>query len=328
MREIREQYKNQNDVILNMARIAKPLTEEQKREIDNLRSEGMAIKSIALKLHIDQTKVRKYCKTEMDKETFKSVKRGGSIKIEEKKPDIVKTIKRYVEEDGLSLDEIMIFTKLDRKTIRRIMDENDLRFPLDIMRSKYIEEPPVPAEYDLTIRSKEEDLEIVRHLKEEMLRLKWDEKLSSISFQIHADVEIGGEFHPSISDRSITEYYEKETHKFDIFIPETGDVILPIKKEEIHNWLSRCGTKECPKNPDKKYFDFLFYAVSRFELIWYEPDKYSEMVNHIHYDRLPPKPIEEKQFVGCTECPYRDECDHTGCKVRGIEYTHWKSYRH
>lgn len=310
-----------------MARIAKPLTEEQKREIDNLRREGMAIKSIALKLHIDQTKVRKYCKTEMNKETFNSVKRGGSIKIEERNPAIVKTIKRYVD-DGLSLDEIMIFTEMDRKTIRRIMDENGLKSALDILRSKCIEEPPVPADYDLTIRSKEEDLEIVRHLKEEMLRLKWDEKLSSISFQVHADVELGGEFHPSLRDRSITEYYEKEKHKFDIFIPETGDVILPIKKEEIHSWLSRLGTKESPKNPKDKYFNFLFYGVSRFDIIWYEPDKYYEMVNHIRYNNLPRKPIERKPFVACSECPYRDECDHTGCKIDGREYTHWTSYRH
>lgn len=273
-----------------MARIAKPLTEEQKREIDNLRGEGMAIKSIALKLHIDQTKVREYCKKEMNKETFNSVKRGGSHKIEEKTPAIIKTIERYVE-DGLSLDEIIMFTEMDGKTIRRIMDENGLKFPLETMRSKYVEVSPIPADYDLTIRSMEEDLEIVRHIKEEMLRLKKDEYLNSISFQVYADVEIGGEFHPSIRDRSITEYYAKEKHKFDIFIPETGDVILPIKKEEISSWRTRLGTKVSPKIPDKKYFDFLFYGVSKFDIIWYEPDKYYEMVNHIHYERLPRKPM-------------------------------------
>lgn len=259
-------------------------------EIDNLRREGMAIKSIALKLHIDQVKVREYCKNEMDEVLYKSVKRGGSIKVEEKNIAIIKTIERYVE-DGLSLDEIIMFTEMDGKTIRRIMDENGLKSPLDILRSKCIEEPPVPADYDLTIRSKEEDLEIVRHIKEEMLRLKKDEYLNSISFQVYADVEIGGEFHPSIRDRSITEYYAKEKHKFDIFIPETGDVILPIKKEEISSWRTRLGTKVSPKIPDKKYFDFLFYGVSKFDIIWYEPDKYYEMVNHIHYERLPRKPM-------------------------------------
>ena len=277
-----------------MARSKTPLTDEQKQRIDILYEECQPITYMAKELGIGTTKVMEYIKDKPNRDG--QMKKRGRKKLDDE--HIYNIIRIMVESDS-SMRMIMKYTGLSDTKIRSIMNELNIDFPRNIISSKEI---VTEANYDLTLRSYEEDMELVDELKKELGELG-----NHLTFKVHEDVTVGGTLTYIKSGEKVTKEYDTEVHKFDIFIPETGQIILPIKDdEEKQLWLCRMGSKSIDPDTYRSYTIFLISTVSKYDIIWDFMYDTNIIANRIHCHT--PRTI-------CEEYPYIKvtiEADHKG----------------
>lgn len=295
-----------------MPRTAKPLTDEQKSSILKLREEGKSIDQISKELHIFNTRVSDFLK-----ESGIVNNRSGRQKVESGDDKLISILKSFAKAN-MEVNDMVRFTGHDKDTIRRILKENNIKTAKDILQE--CSTPPDGPQYDLTIRTYIEDEEIVREIKELL-----GDDAKYVTFHIHEELSIGGQFGYYVSDEWKDKgYYEPETHKFDIIIPEIKRVVIPIHPDELPRWKEKVGYKPSPDGIGT-WFNFMLIAVSRYDMIDVEPNNIRRMVasikEQIGSQRLRSWTSTSQTFQSCSDCEQRVRCNHTGCKVRGIPYT-------
>lgn len=283
-----------------MARSKTPLTDEQKQRIDILYEECHPITYIAKELGIGTTRVMEYIKDKPNRDG--QMKKRGRKKLDDE--HIYNIIRIMVESDS-SMRMIMKYTGLSDTKIRSIMNELNIDFPRNIISNKEVVKE---ADYDLTLRSYEEDMELVDELKKELGELG-----KHLTFKVHEDITIGGTLNYIQSDKKVSKEYDTEVHKFDIFIPETGQIILPLKDnedttmdEEKQLWLCRLGCKSIEPDIYKSYTLFLICSVNRYNIIWEYMYDTNIIANRIR-SHTPRKLYEEYPYIKVTI-----EADHKG----------------
>lgn len=298
-----------------MPRIATPLTPEQKEQIEKMHADGMSINKISKELHILNTRISEHLKS--IKQNRKSGTGGGRLKTEKKNDRMVENLKCFARL-GMGIPDMVKFTGLDRDTIKRILKENNIKLDSEILAE--CTSPSEGPQYDLTLRTKEENEEIVKYIK--VLLGDW---AKYVTFQIHSDLTIGGNWSYYVGGKKVNKgYYEPENHKFDIVIPEIQRVVLPVKEDERATWKVKTGGKPAPDGIGT-WFNFMLVAVSKYDIIDAVPDDVVRMAMYIKMRiqdlHLQTKYKEPEKFQSCTDCKYKEECNHTGCKARNIPYT-------
>ena len=277
-----------------MARSKTPLTDSQKQSIDILYEECHPITDIARALGIGTQRVMEYIKNKPSRD--ERMKKPGRKRLED---DHLYNVVRIMVESDSSMQMIMKYTGLSDTKIRSMMRELNIEFPRHIIANK---ETNKEADYDLTIRSYEEDMELVDELRKELGELG-----QHLTFKVHEDITIGGTRKWYVGNEMKTKEYDIQTHKFDIFIPETGQIILPMKDdEEKQLWLCRLGSRSLDDINYSSYTLFLLYSVSNYDIIWDFMYDVSTIANRIH-SHTPKAMVEKYPYIKVTI-----EADHRG----------------
>lgn len=291
----------------------KGLTDQEKKQILELRNQGLSKDKISMQLHIAAYKVSDYLN------------------------EVGDTDQRGVESVDIDMDafkeKVLAGEKVDALCkVFGISKPTCIKLKKEVISSR---DADSISDHDLTIREKDDDNWLVVDVKQAL----GPNLTSMITFKTHEEITIGGErtVWNRHEDGTLTydkvETYPTESHIFDIVIPEIKMVIVPVStQEEMVLWWEEHISKKVDdifKETDYKdkyhhsFFHKLLVGVSGYEIVFSDDTKYISRQVHaamMHHNIDHPKQDTQKPFQSCVDCQYRKECSHTYCKARGEEY--------
>lgn len=295
--------------------IKKGLTDQEKKQILELRNQGISKDNIGTRLHIAVYKITEYLNEVGDTTDL----RGTNIESVD------------IDKDDFSEDV------LSGMRLKALCDKYNISENTCIqLKGHAIKERDAKSitDHDLTVKERDDDNWLVVEIK----RALGPEKSHLVTFNIHKEITIGGErtLWQADPDSGFLTFDKKEMnpsekHIFDIVVPEIKLIIVPVSTQEemVIWWEEHISKKVDPIFDEVDYggrYNHSFFhrlvVVAGYDIVFYNDTKI--LANRISADMTFNRishaintGIDEEPYISCVDCEFKDECPHTYCKARG-----------